>query len=186
MIGELTLSGSIRAYRDQLPALGDRVFVDASAVVIGDVTLGDDTGIWPQSAVRGDVNSICIGDRTNVQDGAILHCSRRSPKVPQGHPLNIGDDVSVGHGAILHGCRLADRIIVGMGAIVMDDARVDSDVIIAAGSLVTPGKHLESGWIYAGSPARPLRALTPEDLELILENARSYVGLKDQQLAERS
>lgn len=182
MAGEFNPSGSIRSYRNQLPVLGEGVFVDAAAVVIGDVVLGDDVGIWPQCAVRGDVNSIRVGARTNVQDGAILHCSRRSPKVPEGHPLTVGDDVSVGHGAILHGCHLANRIIVGMGAIVMDAACVDSDVIIAAGSLVTPGKHLESGWLYAGSPARPMRMLSDEDLELILENSRSYVGLKDEQL----
>lgn len=172
-----------RRFDGKAPTLGERVWIDPSAVVLGDLVLGDDTSVWPQVAIRADVNTIRIGDRTSIQDGCVLHVTHKSDKRPAGWPLQIGREVTVGHNAILHGCTVGDRVIVGMGAIVMDGARVHSDVVIAAGSLVTPGKELSSGKLYAGSPAREVRALTAAEMAYFSYSADNYVALKDQHRA---
>ena len=119
---------SVRPYRDITPKAGDRVLIDPSAVVIGDVELGDDSSIWPQVTVRGDVNYIRIGSRTSVQDGCVLHITHAGPYNPEGWPLTIGAEVTIGHNATLHGCTIGDRVLVGMGATVMDGAVHVSDV----------------------------------------------------------
>ena len=148
---------SLRSFNGKSPQLGARVLIDPSAVVLGDVVLGDDVSIWPQVAVRGDMHSIRVGARTSVQDGCVLHITHAGPFNPDGWPLIIGDEVTIGHNATLHGCRIGDRVLVGMGAVVMDGAIVEDSVVIAAGALVTPGKRLRSGYLYAGSPAREMR-----------------------------
>jgi carbonic anhydrase/acetyltransferase-like protein (isoleucine patch superfamily) len=176
----------LRSFQGKNPSLGKRVFIDASAVVLGDVTLGDDVSVWPQVAVRGDMHSIEIGDRTSVQDGSVLHITHAGPFNADGWPLVIGSDVIIGHGVILHGCTVGDRVLVGMGAIVMDGAVVESDVVIAAGALVTPGKKLESGFLYAGSPARQMRPLREKEMAFFVYSAGNYVRLKDQHLSEQS
>ena len=173
---------NVRSFRDWQPVLGDRVFVDPSAVVLGDVHLGDDCSVWPGAIIRGDMHSIRIGDRTSVQDGSVLHITHAGPFNPASYPLNIGDDVTIGHRALLHGCTVGNRVLVGMGAIIMDNVIVEDDVMIAAGALVTPGKHLRSGHLYAGSPAREVRALTEEEITFLPYSAQGYINLKQRYL----
>jgi carbonic anhydrase/acetyltransferase-like protein (isoleucine patch superfamily) len=175
---------AIRKYQQHLPQLGARVFVDASAVVIGDVVLGEDSSVWPLTVIRGDMHRIRIGARTSVQDGSVLHITHAGPFNPDGYPLIIGDEVTVGHKVTLHGCTLGNRILVGMGSIVMDGAVVEDEVIIGAGSLVPPGKRLESGYLYVGSPVKQARPLTDKERNFFSYTAGNYVKLKDQHLAE--
>ncbi len=175
---------AIRKYAAAPPQLGARVFVDASAVVIGDVELGKDSSVWPLTVIRGDMHRIRIGARTSVQDGSVLHITHAGPFNPDGFPLIIGDEVTIGHKVTLHGCTLGNRILVGMGSIVMDGAVVEDEVIIGAGSLVPPGKRLESGYLYVGSPVKQARPLTDKERNFFSYTAGNYVKLKDQHLAE--
>jgi carbonic anhydrase/acetyltransferase-like protein (isoleucine patch superfamily) len=170
---------SIRSYLEHIPVLADRVFVDESAVVIGRVRLGVDVSVWPLTVIRGDVHEISIGDRSNIQDGSVLHLTSPESYPPHGFPLRIGADVTVGHKAILHGCTIGDRVLVGMGAIIMDGAVVEPDVIIGGGSVVSPGKLLSSGGLYVGSPAKRVRDLRQEELDFLRYSAAHYVKLKD-------
>ena len=164
------------------PSLGARVLIDPTAVVMGDVWLGDDASVWPHAAMRGDVQVIRIGARTNIQDGTVLHVTHEGPYNPDGFPLHIGDDVTIGHRALLHGCTVGHRVLVGMGAIIMDKVVVEDEVMIAAGSLVTPGKRLRSGHLYAGSPAREVRALSESEQRFLQYSADGYVSLKQRYL----
>jgi carbonic anhydrase/acetyltransferase-like protein (isoleucine patch superfamily) len=175
---------AIRTYQQFTPQLGERVFVDASAVVLGDVELGADSSVWPLTVIRGDMHQIRIGQRSSIQDGSVLHITHAGPFNPEGYPLIIGDDVTVGHKVTLHGCSLGSRILVGMGSIVMDGAVVEDEVIIGAGSLVPPGKVLQSGYLYVGSPVKQARALTDKERNFFTYTAANYVRLKDQHLAE--
>ena len=177
-------SNSVRSFDGTTPTLGQGVLVDPTAVVLGDVVLGDDVSIWPQVAIRGDVHKIRVGERTSIQDGSVLHVTHAGPYNKAGWPLIIGSEVTVGHKATLHGCTIGDRVLVGMGAIVMDGAIVESDVVIAAGALVTPRKQLRSGFLYAGSPAREVRALSEGEMKYFSYSADNYVALKDRHLAE--
>ncbi|RZQ53868.1 gamma carbonic anhydrase family protein [Pseudoalteromonas phenolica] len=174
----------IRSYKGIYPKLEKSVYVDESAVLVGDITIGEDSSVWPLVAARGDVNYIQIGERTNIQDGSVLHLTRKSANNPDGYPLIIGDDVTVGHKVMLHGCKLGNRILVGMGAIVMDNAIVEDDVIIGGGALVPPNKKLESGYLYVGSPVKQARPLTDSELAFLKISALNYVELKDDYLAE--
>ncbi len=174
---------AVTEFEGNTPVLGARVYVDDSAVLVGDIAAGDDCSFWPMVAVRGDVNTIRIGARTNIQDGTVLHVTHDGRYSPGGFPLTIGDDVTVGHKALLHACTIGDRCLIGMGAIVMDGAVVGDDVLVAAGSLVTPGKSLDPGWLYRGNPVRPVRELTEEEREMLLYSASHYVKLKDRYLA---
>ncbi|TDV88928.1 carbonic anhydrase/acetyltransferase-like protein (isoleucine patch superfamily) [Halomonas alkaliantarctica] len=178
------MSSALRSYQGMEPQLGERVYIDPASVVIGDVVMGDDCSVWPMTVIRGDMHRIRIGARTSVQDGSVLHITHASDFSPEGFPLTIGDDVTIGHKAILHGCTLGSRILVGMGAIVMDGAVVEDEVIIAAGAVVTPGKHLESGYVYAGNPAKALRPLKEKERAFFPYTAGNYVKLKDRFLAE--
>jgi carbonic anhydrase/acetyltransferase-like protein (isoleucine patch superfamily) len=171
---------AIRSYRGVSPTLGPGAWVDPAALVIGDVVLGADVSIWPLVLVRGDVNRIRIGDRSNVQDGSIVHVSRPYPGNDAGWGTILGEDVVIGHKVALHGCTIADRVLVGIGAIVLDGVTVASDVIIGAGSVVTPGKQLESGYLYVGNPARRSRELRPDEIARIPNMARDYVLLKNE------
>ena len=176
---------SIRSHRGITPTLGERVYVDPAATVIGDVTLGDDVSVWPGAVIRGDMNSIRVGDRSNVQDNAVLHITHRSDYNPGGWPLIIGDDVVVGHRAILHGCTVHDRVLIGNGSIVNDGAIVESEVIVGAGCIVPPRKTLESGYVYVGNPCRPLRPVTEGERTFFRYSPLNYVKLKDVYLAEQ-
>jgi carbonic anhydrase/acetyltransferase-like protein (isoleucine patch superfamily) len=170
---------TIRSYLEYTPRLGDRVFVDASAVVTGRVKIGIDSSIWPHVSVRGDLHAIRIGERSNIQDGSVLHTTSPESHAPDGFPLTLGNDITVGHRVILHGCSIGDRVLVGMGAVLMDGVTVESDVVIGAGSLVTPGKTLESGGLYVGSPAKRVRDLRQEELDFLAYSAQHYVKLKN-------
>lgn len=174
----------IRSYLEHTPTLNGNVFIDPSAVIIGDVSIGDNSSIWPLVVIRGDMHSITIGERTSIQDGSVLHITHAGPFNPDGFPLNIGSDVTVGHKALLHGCTIKDRVLVGMGAIVMDGAVIEEEVILAAGSTVPPGKVLASGFLYKGSPAKQVRALSDKEKSFFTYTANNYVSLKDIHIAD--
>ncbi|WP_108125742.1 gamma carbonic anhydrase family protein [Saccharospirillum mangrovi] len=175
---------AVRPFRNHEPALGKAVFIDASAVVIGDVELGDDVSVWPGAIIRGDMHRIRIGARTSVQDGVVLHITHASDYNPNGYPLTIGDDVTIGHQACLHGCTIGNEVLIGIGATVLDGAVVEDQVVIGAGSLVPPGKRLESGYLYVGSPARQKRPLSDSERNYFRYSASNYVKLKDEYRAE--
>jgi carbonic anhydrase/acetyltransferase-like protein (isoleucine patch superfamily) len=173
---------NIRPYRDARPVIGQRVWIDPAAVVIGRVTIGDDASIWPGAVLRGDVNFIEIGARTSIQDGSILHVASERLAGAGGIPLLVGAECTVGHRVILHACTIGRRCLVGMGAIVMDGAVVGDEVIIGAGALVPAGKRLAPRTLWLGSPAREARALDPKEIAMLAESAEHYVALKDDYL----
>jgi len=179
-------AGNIRPLGGRSPRLGRRVYIDPRALVIGDVALEEDCSVWPQAVIRGDMHRIRVGARTSIQDGSVLHITHAGPYNPEGWPLSIGAEVTVGHQATLHGCRIGDRVLIGMCATVMDGAVVEDEVVLAAGALVTPGKVLRSGFLYAGAPAREKRPLTGDELRYFSYSADNYVGLKDRYLAEEA
>ncbi|MCA0404494.1 MAG: gamma carbonic anhydrase family protein [Proteobacteria bacterium] len=170
---------NIRPFANKAPLLGQRVYIDPKAIVIGEVNLSDDVSVWPMAVIRGDVNSIEIGKSTNIQDAAILHVSHAGPMVANGAPLILGQGVTVGHQAVLHGCTIDDYCLIGMGSLILDAVHVNHHVIIGAGSVVTPGKILDSGYLYLGNPARAVRKLTPKELEQLEYSAQHYVRLKN-------
>ncbi|QEG37740.1 gamma carbonic anhydrase family protein [Bythopirellula goksoeyrii] len=174
---------TIRSVHNISPQLGERVYIDSAATVIGDVTLGDDVSVWPGAVIRGDLLPIKVGHRSNVQDNSVLHTTHKSKFNPDGWPLTIGDDVVIGHRAVLHGCVVGDRVLIGIGAIVNDGAVVEDEVIVGAGCLVPPGKVLESGFVYVGNPCKVLRPITEVEREFFSYSAGNYVRLKDRYLA---
>ncbi|WP_312689514.1 gamma carbonic anhydrase family protein [Kosakonia sp.] len=176
------MSTVLRPYKDLFPGLGQRVMVDATSVVIGDVRIADDVGIWPLVVIRGDVNYVEIGARSNIQDGSVLHVTHKSSYKPEGDPLIIGEDVTVGHKVMLHGCTIGNRVLVGMGSILLDGAVIEDDVMIGAGSLVPQNKCLESGYLYLGSPVKQIRPLTEAEKEGLKYSANNYVKWKDEYL----
>lgn len=180
------MSAVLRAYQKTSPEVGQRVMIDPSSVVIGDVHLADDVSIWPLVAIRGDVNKITIGERTNIQDGSMLHVTHKSSYKPEGHPLIIGKDVIIGHGVMLHGCIIGDRVLVGMGSILLDGVVIGDDVIIGAGTLVSQNKRLESGYLYLGNPVRQIRPLTESERQGLTYSANNYVSWKNEYLAQDS
>lgn len=169
----------VRAYQGITPMLGNNVYIDETASVIGKVTIGDDSSIWPYAILRGDVNLITIGRRTNIQDHCVLHVTHDSEYNPGGRELIIGDDVTIGHRCVLHACTIKNLVLVGIGSIIMDDVLVESQVMIGAGSLVPSGKCLESGFLYHGSPVKKIRPLTEKELTFLKYSASSYVKLKN-------
>ena len=177
---------AIRTYDDRLPVLGQRVYVDEQAAVIGDVTIGDDSSIWPFCSIRGDVNSIIIGQRSNIQDNSTIHVAHDSEYCPGGIKTVVGDDVTVGHQVLLHACTIGDCCLIGMGSIIMDNARIAPNTIIGAGSLVTQDRELEGGFLYIGQPVRRIRKLNDEEIERIRYSAGVYLELKAQYLAQQS
>ncbi|MFZ3622092.1 gamma carbonic anhydrase family protein [Leclercia barmai] len=180
------MSAVIRPYKDLFPKQGDRVMIDSSSVVIGDVRLGDDVSIWPLVAIRGDVNYVAIGARTNIQDGSVLHVTHKSSYKPEGNPLIVGEEVTVGHKVMLHGCTIGNRVLVGMGSILLDGVVVEDNVMIGAGSLVPQNKQLESGFLYLGSPVKQIRPLTEAEIEGLKYSANNYVKWKNDYLDQES
>ncbi|WP_250460574.1 gamma carbonic anhydrase family protein [Microbulbifer litoralis] len=170
--------------KEKSPRLGNGVYIDPQSAVIGDVTLDDDCSVWPMAVVRGDMHRIRIGARTSVQDGAVLHITHAGPFNADGWPLEIGEDVTIGHKACLHGCTVGSRVLIGIGAIVLDGAVIEDEVVLAAGALVPPGKKLESGYLYVGAPCRQARPLNDKEKEFFRYSAANYVKLKDQYLTE--
>ena len=175
---------NIRAYKSIYPTIGNKAYIDPQACVIGKVTLGDDASIWPMAVVRGDVSTINIGERTNIQDGAILHVTHDGPYSNGEGPLTIGDDVTVGHQAMLHACTIGDRCLIGMSAIVMDNVVIENEVLLAAGSIVPPNKKLEARSLYRGNPAKRVRDLTQDEIEMLAYSAQHYVKMKNEYLEQ--
>lgn len=175
---------TMRTFKNQAPIIGKDVFIDKTAVVIGNVKLGDDVSVWPTTVIRGDVEGIAIGEGTNVQDGAILHVSHAGDYSAKGHPLNIGKGVTIGHRAVVHACTIGNYCLIGIGAIILDDAVVEDYVMLGAGALVPPGKTLNSGYLYVGSPAKQIRELTLEEKSFLEYSSRHYIHLKNQYLSE--
>jgi len=174
---------NIRSHAGQHPRIAVGVYIDPASVVIGDVEIGEGSSVWPMTVIRGDIHRIRIGARTSVQDGSVLHVTHAGPYNPNGFPLIIGDDVTIGHKVMLHGCTIGDRILIGMAAVIMDGAVVHNEVIVGAGTLVPPGKVLESGYLYLGNPARRVRALTDKELKYFHYTARRYSDLAAEYLA---
>lgn len=179
-------SNPLRSYKGISPKVGTGSYIDESAVLIGDITLGDEVSVWPLVAARGDVNTIIIGDRTNVQDGTVLHVTRSSKSQPNGFPLTIGDDVTIGHKCMLHGCTIGSRVLVGMGTVVLDGATIEDDVFIGAGTVVPPNKTLRSGYLYVGNPMKEVRPLKDSEMAFLKESALNYLVTKNEYLEEYS
>jgi carbonic anhydrase/acetyltransferase-like protein (isoleucine patch superfamily) len=172
-------SVNIRAYRGVVPKLGARVYVDPDACVIGDVTLGEDASIWPKAVLRGDVNRIVVGARSNVQDGSVLHVTHDGPYSPGGLALTVGAEVTVGHGVMLHACTVGDRCLIGIGAIVLDGVVLEPEVQIGAGSVLAPGTRARSHTLWLGNPAKCARDLTTREIENLAYLAAHYVRVKN-------
>ena len=172
----------LRPFKNSLPVVGKNVFIDDSAIVIGDVVIGDDVSVWPTTVIRGDVESIRIGAGTNIQDGSVLHVSHAGDYSAEGHPLTIGKGVTIGHRAVVHACTVGDCCLIGIGAIIMDDAVLEDYVMLGAGALVPPGKKLEGGYLYVGAPAKQVRPLKESEKEFLEYSYKHYIHLKDEYL----
>jgi carbonic anhydrase/acetyltransferase-like protein (isoleucine patch superfamily) len=168
---------SIRSHRGKNPAIAKGVYLDPTAVIIGDVEIGEYSSVWPLTVIRGDIHRIRIGRRTSVQDGSVLHVTHAGPYNPDGYPLIIGDDVTIGHKVMLHGCTIGNRVLIGMAAIIMDGVVVENEVVVGAGTLVPPGKILKSGHLYLGNPARMARPLTEQEISYFHYTSKRYVDL---------
>lgn len=173
----------ISDYLTSSPRVGDNVYLHATAHVIGDVRLGDDVSVWCNAVVRGDVNHITVGRCSNIQDFVMCHVSHKTAAKPLGAPLVIGEYVTIGHGVILHGCTIGNDCLIGMGTIVMDDVVIANNVMVGAGSLIPPGKHLESGYLYVGRPVAKVRELTAAEIAYLHYSAEHYVRVKNNYLA---
>ena len=173
-------------YLETTPNIGEQVYLHPSCQILGEVKIGDDSSIWCNTVLRGDVNRIEIGRGSNVQDLTIGHVSHKTAGKPDGSPLIIGDYVTVGHSVILHGCIIGNECLIGMGSIIMDDAVIPDRVMIGAGSLVSPGKKLESGMLYMGRPAKAVRALTSEEITNLRYSAEHYIRVKNNYLNGKS
>jgi carbonic anhydrase/acetyltransferase-like protein (isoleucine patch superfamily) len=167
----------LRRFESKLPEIADDAYVDDRAVVIGDVVIASQASVWPMCTLRGDVNRIRIGARSNIQDGSVLHVSHDSFYQPGGSPLIVGEGVTVGHKVLLHGCEVADNCFIGMGSIILDGAVIESQTMLGAGSLVPQGKRLEGGYLWLGQPARRVRPLSGREKEIMAYNAAHYVKL---------
>jgi len=169
----------IRSFRGRKPQIAASAYIDPAAVLIGDVTIGADSSVWPGVVIRGDVNFIRIGARTNIQDGSILHVMRDT------HPLILGDAVTIGHAAVLHGCTIESRCLIGMGSIILNGAKIGAGSIVAAGTLVPEGADVPPGSLFMGHPGKFRRSLTEEDQASIDAYAQRYVEYKEAYKAEK-
>ncbi len=175
----------IRRHQQWTPRIAASAWIDPQATVIGRVTIGEESSVWPQTVIRGDIHRIDIGVRTNIQDGSVLHVTHDSHYSPGGSPLVIGNDVTVGHNATLHACTIGDGCLIGMGSIVLDKATLEPGVMLGAGSLVPPGKRLEGGYLWLGSPVRRARPLGDEEKNYLRYSAAHYVKLMRQHAENR-
>ena len=169
----------IRSFRGVAPRIGENSYIDESAVVIGDVEMGENCSVWPLTVIRADINKIRIGNHTNIQDGSVLHVTHRGPFSPDGAELHIGNQVTVGHKVLLHGCRIGNQCLIGMGSIVTDNAIIEDRVMIGSGSLVPPNKVLESGYLYLGNPVVQKRPLSEREIEFLSYVSEHYVLMKE-------
>lgn len=170
---------SIVSFEKITPKIANSAWVAPSADIIGDVSLDEDSSVWFQCVLRGDVQSIRIGKKSNIQDCSMLHVTHKHKNVPNGYACTIGDNVTIGHKVMLHGCNIHDNVLVGMGAIILDNTVIEEHVIIGAGSLVAQNKILQSGYLYVGTPAKKIRALTPSEIAGIQYSADNYVKYKN-------
>jgi carbonic anhydrase/acetyltransferase-like protein (isoleucine patch superfamily) len=170
---------TIREFNGKTPDISDSAYIDETALIIGDVTIGEDSSIWPMTVVRGDVQKITIGKRTNIQDACVCHVTHDGEYTPGGFPLTIGDGVTAGHRATLHACTIGDYCLIGMSATIMDGAVLGDRLIIGAGGLVPTGKKLEGGYLYVGTPVKQVRKLNEEELNSLEYSAKHYSHLKD-------
>lgn len=177
---------NIRPYKNFTPRIHSTAYIDEAAVVIGDVEIGEHSSVWPCVVIRGDIHKIRIGDYTNIQDGSVLHVTHASEFTPEGFPLIVGNHVIVGHNATLHGCTIHDHSLIGMNAVVLDGAVVESRVLVAAGSVVGPGKVLESGYLYRGNPIRKARELSDKELAFLDYSPNHYAELGRNFIDERA
>jgi carbonic anhydrase/acetyltransferase-like protein (isoleucine patch superfamily) len=175
---------NIRSFRGKSPIIDESAYVDETAVLIGDVTVGEDSSIWPMVVIRGDDQAVVIGKRSNIQDGSVIHVASDNELFPGGIPTIIGDDVVVGHKVLLHACTVGDRCLVGMSSTVLDGAVIEEGTILGAGSLVPMGKRLESGYLYVGSPAKQVRKLGDKEKYFLDYAAKHYAELKNDYKAE--
>lgn len=172
----------LRTFKTNWPHINDSAYVDPQASVIGDVVIGHDSSVWPMAVIRGDVNHVRIGARSNIQDGSIIHVTHRYTDRPHGSAVTIGDDVTIGHRVVVHGSTIGNECLIGIGSIILDGAVIQDRVLLGACSLVTEGKVLESGYLYLGNPARQVRALSREELAWFKYSAQHYVDLKNDYL----
>ena len=163
---------AILPYKGKFPAIGPGVFLATGSQVIGDTEIGEESSVWFNVVLRGDCNFIRVGERTNIQDGSVVHVTNSL------HPTYIGNDVTIGHGVILHGCRIGNLCLIGMGAIIMDGVNIPDNCLVAAGSLVTPGKQFNPGTLIKGNPAREARALTDKELAELKRSVQYYLEYK--------
>jgi len=170
----------IRSYRGRTPQIPASAYIDPDAVIIGDVTIGELSSVWPGVVIRGDVNWIRIGARTNIQDGSVLHVMKDT------HPLVLGDAVTIGHGVILHGCTIESNVLIGMGSILLNGAKIGSGSIVAAGTLLPEGAVVPPGSLFMGHPGKLRRALTPEDQASIEAYAARYIEYSETYKAEKA
>lgn len=170
---------AIRPYKNINPKLAKGVYIDEQACVIGDVTIGKDCSVWPMVVIRGDVNKIIIGKRSNIQDGSVVHVTHGYGEVPDGYAVNIGDEVTIGHNVTVHGCTIEDQCLIGIGSTILDGATIHKHILLGAGSLVTEGKDLEGGYLWMGRPARRVRPLTDKEISWFAYSASHYVKLKN-------
>jgi carbonic anhydrase/acetyltransferase-like protein (isoleucine patch superfamily) len=169
----------IRKFEAVAPNICESSFIDETAVLIGDIVIGENCSVWPLTVIRADVNIIRIGNNSNIQDGSVLHVSYIKLPLTAGAELHVGDEVTVGHKVLLHGCRVGNQCLIGMGSTIMDNAVIEDQVMLGAGSLVPPGKRLESGFLYFGSPAKKIRPLTEAEKTNLVTSAAHYVLLKN-------
>lgn len=177
-------------YRDKFPAIDQSAFIANSAIIAGDVLIGKNSGIWYGCVLRGDVTQIIVGENTNIQDNSILHGTRpnhaQNKTGKDGAPVIIGNNVTIGHGAIIHACIIEDCSFIGMGSIIMDMARVEKFGMLAAGAVLTPGKIVKTGQIWAGNPAKYFRDMTKEEMDYIQTSADNYAILAREYRANNS
>ncbi|KTD17431.1 gamma carbonic anhydrase family protein [Legionella jordanis] len=173
---------NIRTFSGIAPLLGEGIYIDPQATVIGDVRLANDVSVWPMAVIRGDVNYISIGEACNIQDGAILHVTHDGPYTPGGQPLILAKGVTIGHKAVLHACQIDNFCLIGINAVILDKVHIEHHVMVAAGSIVPPGKRLQSGYLYLGNPARAVRPLTADEMANLEYSAEHYVQLKNKYL----
>ncbi len=180
------MTSNLRAFNGIIPKLGNNAYIDPAATVIGEVELGEDVSVWPGAVIRGDMHWIRIGDRSNVQDNAVIHTTHASDEFnPAGFPTSIGKDVTIGHSSVLHGCTIEDKVLIGIGAIINDGVTIKSGAMVGAGSLVPPGKTLEGGFIYVGNPAKQLRPLSEMETKFLGYSPQNYIKLKNQYISEQ-
>ncbi|MFN3813215.1 MAG: gamma carbonic anhydrase family protein [Aquificaceae bacterium] len=178
-MGYFSSTPIVKPYKDMSPRIASSVFLADNVVVIGQVEIGEDSSVWYGTVIRGDVNYIRIGERTNIQDNSVIHVTHDT------YPTVIGNNVTVGHRVVLHGCIIKDHVLVGMGAVIMDGVEVDSYVIVGAGAILTPGKKIPSGVLVTGFPAKVVRELRPEEIKLIEESSLNYVRYKNSYMGNK-